>query len=116
MSYESTLALRLTPYVAGEQPKNVKLIKLNTNENPYPPSPKVAEAIADQFPDTSLDVLEKVTARHRQIDAWNDTPVMQQEALERLETVMEQAGELKREDWVDFDRLVDNSFAKKAAE
>ena len=52
MSYESDLALRLVPYVAGEQPKNVKLIKLNTNENPYPPSPKVAEAIAAVQADT----------------------------------------------------------------
>jgi len=36
---------RLQPYVPGEQPKIPALIKLNTNENPYPPSPKVLAAI-----------------------------------------------------------------------
>ena len=76
---------------------------------------EVAEAIADQFPDTSIDLLEKVMARHRQCDAWTATPVMEQQALERLETVMEHAGELTRQQWVDFDKLVDNSFAQKAA-
>jgi len=35
----------LSPYVPGEQPRDRKFIKLNTNENPYPPSPKVIAAI-----------------------------------------------------------------------
>ena len=37
---------RLTPYVPGEQRSGVGIVKLNTNENPYPPSPQVLEAIA----------------------------------------------------------------------
>ena len=37
---------------------------------------------------------------------------MKKEALERLETVMETAGELEHSAWVDFDKLVDNCFAK----
>lgn len=35
----------LTAYTPGEQPNDPRVIKLNTNENPYPPSPKVAEAL-----------------------------------------------------------------------
>ncbi len=77
---------------------------------------EVAEAMAAQFPDTSLDTLEAVTARHRQIDAWNSTPVMEKAALERLETVMTEAGELTRGQWVDFDALVDNTYAAQASE
>jgi histidinol-phosphate aminotransferase len=41
------LVRKLHPYVPGEQPKIAGLIKLNTNENPYPPSPKVLRAIKD---------------------------------------------------------------------
>ena len=47
MAYLSNLAQSLTPYQAGEQPKDKKYIKLNTNENPYPPSPKVDEAMRE---------------------------------------------------------------------
>lgn len=44
----------LTPYVPGEQPRREKLIKLNTNENPYPPSPAVIEAIRTAAADLRL--------------------------------------------------------------
>ena len=43
--YWSNIVKEIEPYVPGEQPKDRKYIKLNTNENPYPPSPKVLEAV-----------------------------------------------------------------------
>ena len=50
----SKLAASLEPYVPGEQPKDRKYIKLNTNENPYPPSKKVTDAIAAAAADLRL--------------------------------------------------------------
>lgn len=52
--YWSATVRQLSPYVPGEQPKLTRLNKLNTNENPYPPSPKVLAAIhAELGPDAA---------------------------------------------------------------
>ncbi len=52
-SFWSPLVHRLSPYTPGEQPKIEGLVKLNTNENPYPPSEKAVRAIAG-VPATAL--------------------------------------------------------------
>lgn len=65
----STLVHELTPYVPGEQPKLANLIKLNTNENPYGPSPRVLEALHNEvgdslrlYPDPNADRLKAAIA------------------------------------------------------
>jgi hypothetical protein len=63
----------LHPYVPGEQPKIAHLIKLNTNENPYPPSPKVLSAVKGAtdgrlrlYPNPTAQPLREALARfHR---------------------------------------------------
>ena len=50
--YWSAVVRGLTPYVPGEQPKLVNLVKLNTNENPYGPSPRVLDAVRAEAADT----------------------------------------------------------------
>ena len=69
--YWSSRIQGLVPYTPGEQPKDRTFIKLNTNENPYPPSPRVLEAIrreADQrlrlYPDPESAALRGALAEH----------------------------------------------------
>jgi len=69
--YWSDVVKRLEPYTPGEQPRDRKYIKLNTNENPYPPSPRAIEAIkraADEsmrlYPDPDCSRLKSVIAEH----------------------------------------------------
>ncbi len=67
--YWSPVVGRLTPYVPGEQPKLRNLVKLNTNENPYGPSPKVLAAIQTElsdalrlYPDPNAERLKQAIA------------------------------------------------------
>jgi len=69
--YWSAVVRDLTPYVPGEQPKLPNLVKLNTNENPYGPSPKVLEALRAEtgdslrlYPDPNADRLKEAVAAY----------------------------------------------------
>ncbi|HQR61257.1 MAG TPA: histidinol-phosphate transaminase [Methylophilaceae bacterium] len=70
-NYWSEVVNRLTPYVPGEQPKIANLVKLNTNENPYGPSPKVLAALRGEvgdslrlYPDPNSDRLREAIAEY----------------------------------------------------
>lgn len=74
MSWENNIR-RVEPYVPGEQPKENDIIKVNTNENPYPPCPGIRQVL-DSFdigkmrlyPDTNADVLVSELAKKYDLD------------------------------------------------
>ncbi len=72
----SDIVSKLTPYVPGEQPKIQNLIKLNTNENPYGPSPQVIRALQAEasdalrlYPDPNSDRLKAAIADYYGLQA-----------------------------------------------
>jgi histidinol-phosphate aminotransferase len=74
--YWSAVVHGLTPYVPGEQPKLDNLVKLNTNEHPYGPSPKALEAIRAAtsdalrlYPDPNADSLKAALARRHGVQS-----------------------------------------------
>ena len=75
MSWEKHVR-KVVPYVAGEQPKDQDVIKLNTNENPYPPAPGVAEVIRNfdcevlrKYPELDATALVDALARYHGLDS-----------------------------------------------
>ncbi|GAA5588435.1 histidinol-phosphate aminotransferase [Acinetobacter calcoaceticus] len=78
MRFWSPEVRELEPYVPGEQPKIQNLLKLNTNENPYPPSPRVVQAVqavltqqADAlrlYPDPDATALKQAIAKQQNIE------------------------------------------------
>ena len=67
--YWKEIVKNIEPYIPGEQPGDKRYIKLNTNENPYPPSPVVIEAIRQAanenlrlYPDPNCEELRETIA------------------------------------------------------
>lgn len=74
-------------------------------------SREIAEVIQDFFPSTSVESLEKSVQSYKNIDAWNETPVLKEEAFDKLQEIMTGAGELTQK--APYDKIVNNSFAEK---
>ena len=75
-------------------------------------SEEIAKAVQSFFPDTDLSLLANVIQNYKDIDAWNDTPVLKEESFELLQDVMTMAGELDKK--APYSKLVNNSFAEKS--
>ena len=75
---------------------------------------EVAESIESFFPDTDIEQLANAVQSYKDIDAWNDTPVLTQESFDRLQEVMTMAGELKEK--APYDKIINNKYAKEVIE
>ena len=72
---------------------------------------EIAEAIKDFFPDTQVDLLANVIQSYIDIDAWNSNPILKEESYNLLQTVMEEAGELKQK--APYDKVINNKYAQE---
>lgn len=77
-------------------------------------SKEIAEAIVSFFPDTDIEMLANAIQSYKDIDAWNDTPVLKEEAFDRLQEVMTSAGELKQK--APYYKIVNNKYAEQVKE
>ena len=75
---------------------------------------EVAKVILESFPDTDISIMTTVVQRYKDIDVWNQTPVLKQESFDKLQTVMEAAGELSQK--APYDKIVNNKYASSAKE
>ena len=74
----------------------------------------VAKAIQSFFPDTDVSQLATAVQSYKDIDAWNENPILTQESFERLQEVMTMAGELENK--VPYDEIVNNKYANEVIE
>ncbi len=72
---------------------------------------EIAELIKEFFPSTEKEILIKSIQSYIDIDAWSDTPYLSQEAFDRLQDIMIEAGELKEK--VPYEDVVNNKYIEK---
>ena len=77
-------------------------------------SKEVAEKIQDFFPDTTVESLENSVRKYKDIDAWKENPILKEEAFDKLQLIMTEAGELEQK--APYDKIVNNTFAEKVSE
>lgn len=75
---------------------------------------EIVEAIKVSFPDTSAAELLPVVKRYRDNDAWAKSPIFTPESFDRLQDILQTAGELSKK--APYEKLVTNEFAEKAIE
>lgn len=73
---------------------------------------EVASAIAQYFPNTDTSLIVTVLNRYKEIDVWSSTPYITQNGFELLQTIIQDAGELKQK--APYDKIINNNFANEA--
>ena len=82
-----------------------KWVKNHTSE-------EIADVIMDFFPGTEKDLIKTAVQSYKDIDAWNETPVLKQDSFDRLQDVMTMAGELQNK--APYEKIVNNKYSEKA--
>ncbi len=75
---------------------------------------EVAQELLPYFADTDLEVLTRVVQNYKDIDAWAHTPVMSAPGFEKLQDIMQEAGQLEENERVAYDDLITTEFADAA--
>lgn len=74
---------------------------------------EIAKAIVEFFPDTTIESLATSVQKYKDIDAWKENPILEEESFDKLQLIMTEAGELDTK--APYDKVVNNTYAEKVS-
>ena len=77
-------------------------------------SREIAEVIAPQFKENSIDEIEKIVDRYKQQETWIKTPIFQEESLALVEEILKSSDKLSSP--IPYEKFINTDFAKDAVE